>query len=181
VTATTQKLNELKAEQAASFHEATTKLDTLSSSQSVAFKDAAIQLTAIHDSQHIIQASQRDVISTVADAKREVEELKMNQIQSFREASDAMADIARQSKEAEERVQSLLQQVVGGINRLITLDYSLLGEFFKVSTHTNTNSITQYHRTYDILQWPQTSGLDGAFVESVGIVAYINDMNVIIS
>ena len=53
---------------------------------------------------------------------------------SFLATSSILERIIHQAELAEHRIHSVLREILTGIDRAIALDYTLLGEFFKVSS-----------------------------------------------
>jgi hypothetical protein len=72
------------------------------------------------------------LLASLSSAHADLHSLRSEQQSSFLEAGTQLNSIIKQSKEAEQRVQALLGQVLGGVNRILMLDTSILTEIFKV-------------------------------------------------
>lgn len=70
----------------------------------------------------------------VTSARSQLGALQEDQKEAFTTAQDHLEAIAEQSKMVEARVTQLFTEMTAGLNRLVTMDYSILNELFKISS-----------------------------------------------
>lgn len=149
---THQSLQNLEKEQAAGFQgvlnnihavgelqakyasETSRQLQQSREEQQEAYRAAEQSLSSIGQGQQRLGEQTRQLVQGMDETKLHLSSLQQSQQRSFEAATQYLTSIAEQSREAEERVQALLRDVTGGLNRLITLDYTILSELFKIGS-----------------------------------------------
>ena len=124
----------LSSDIATGFDTAQTSLDTLSTSQQQAFGRSEAALSSLQSSHSELLAQQSEMGERVTAARAEVERLRAEEQLGFQRAEQSMERIAVGAAATEQRLQSILSLVSDRVERILALDYTLLGEVFKLSS-----------------------------------------------
>ena len=116
------------------FKAAHSSLDTLSASQQQAFGRSEAALSSLLSSHSELLTQQGEMSDHLALARTEVERLREEEQLGFQRAEQSIDRIAVGAAATEQRLQSILSLVSDRVERILALDYTLLGEVFKLSS-----------------------------------------------
>ena len=124
----------LSSDIADGFSTAHASLDTLSTSQQRAFDRSEVALSSLLSSHSELLTRQAEMSSRLTAAREEVERLREEERVGFERAEQSIERIAVGAAATEKRLQSILSLVSERVERILALDYTLLGEVFKLSS-----------------------------------------------
>lgn len=116
------------------FKAAHSSLDTLSASQRRAFDRSEAALSSLLSSHTELLTQQSELNDRLTAARAEVERLREEEQLGFQRAEQSIERIAVGAAATEQRLQSVLSLVSERVERILSLDYTLLGEVLKVSS-----------------------------------------------
>ena len=116
------------------FKTAHSSLDTLSASQQQAFGRSEAALSSLLSSHTELLTQQSEMSDRLTAARAEVERLREEERLGFERAEQSIERIAVGAAATEQRLQSILSLVSDRVERVLSLDYTILGEVFKLSS-----------------------------------------------
>ena len=127
-------LSLLSSDIASSFTTAFSALSALSAEQGEAFSSSRQQLVALLSSQSSLLSSQQQMQTAVAGVRQEVSTLRAEEESGLQRVGAALSRMEAQAVRTEQQLQSTLTELAGRLERLLSLDLSLLSELLSLSS-----------------------------------------------